>query len=244
MEVKKYPAADLGRRSLLFFQLGIIFMLFITWQALEWKSVDRTFHDTGLIDLDNSIEEVIPITEPLDVPPPPPPPPQVAATVFLELDNESEIEESVIESTEINQDADIAIVEIHDIVEEVEEEEIANIPFAVIENVPIYPGCEDASDNEARKNCMSQKVQEFVKDNFNTAWASELGLEGRQRIFVTFRINKFGDVVDVRARAPHPKLEQEAVKIVKSLPHMIPGKQRGVPVGVLYGLPIIFQVEI
>jgi protein TonB len=245
MEVKKYPKADLGRRSLLFFQLGIIIMLLITWQAFEWKSTDKRSLDSGLIDLDNSIEEVIPITEPLDIPPPPPPPETISATVLVEIENESEIEESVIESTETNQNADIAIAEIGDIKEEVvEEEEIADIPFAVIENVPIYPGCEYASDNETRKNCMSQKVQEFVKNNFNTGWAAELGLEGRQRIFVTFRINKFGDVVDVKARAPHPKLEEEAIKIVKSLPHMTPGKQRGVPVGVLYGLPIIFQVEI
>ena len=60
---------------------------------------------------------------------------------------------------------------------------------------------------------------------------------------MTFKIDKFGNVVDVRARAPHTKLEEEAVKVVRSLPHMTPGKQRGVPVGVLYGLPIIFQVE-
>jgi len=91
---------------------------------------------------------------------------------------------------------------------------------------------------------MSGKVKEFVKKTFNTELASELGLEGQQRIFVTFKIDKNGDVVNVRARAPHPKLEEEAVKVVKSLPHMTPGEQRGVPVGVLYGLPIIFQVEI
>jgi protein TonB len=73
--------------------------------------------------------------------------------------------------------------------------------------------------------------------------ANELGLSGRQRIYVKFKIDKFGDVVDVIARAPHPKLEEEAVKVITSLPHMIPGKQRGVPVGVVYSLPIIFRVE-
>ncbi len=90
---------------------------------------------------------------------------------------------------------------------------------------------------------MSEKVTEFVKNTFNTELANDLGLEGKQRIFVTFKINKHGNVVDVRARAPHIKLEEEAVKVVKKLPHMQPGKQRGVAVGVLYGLPIVFQVE-
>ena len=73
--------------------------------------------------------------------------------------------------------------------------------------------------------------------------ANDLGLSGKQRIFVQFKINKGGNVVDVRARAPHPRLEREAVEVVKSLPKMTPGKQRGKPVGVLYSLPILFQVQ-
>ena len=50
-------------------------------------------------------------------------------------------------------------------------------------------------------------------------------------------------MVDVRARAPHPVLEKEAVKLIQKLPRMTPGKQRGKPVGVLYALPILFEVE-
>ena len=87
-------------------------------------------------------------------------------------------------------------------------------------------------------------VEEYVVRTFNTNLAGELGLEGRQRIYVKFRIDREGNVVDVQARAPHPKLEEEAVKIVRGLPKMIPGKQRGVPVGVAYALPIVFQVEL
>ena len=59
MEVKKNPKADLGRRSLLFFQLGMIVMLFVTWQALEWKTLDRGNYDSGLLDIGDEIEEVI-----------------------------------------------------------------------------------------------------------------------------------------------------------------------------------------
>jgi protein TonB len=47
----------------------------------------------------------------------------------------------------------------------------------------------------------------------------------------------------VRARAPHPRLEKEAVEVVQSLPNMTPGKQRGKPVGVLYSLPIVFDIQ-
>jgi protein TonB len=90
---------------------------------------------------------------------------------------------------------------------------------------------------------MSVGVDSFIKSNFNTSFAGDIGLEGRQRIFVTFKIDKYGGVSNVRARAPHPRLEEEALRVIKLLPKMTPGKQRGVPVGVLYALPIVFQVE-
>lgn len=122
-------------------------------------------------------------------------------------------------------------------------EKLVDVPFAVIENVPIYPGCENAGNNEAKKQCMSQKVMEFVQNNYNTKLAKDLGLEGRQRISVQFKINKMGNVSDVRARAPHPRLEQEAIDVVKSLPVMTPGRQDGKPVGVLYALPLLINVN-
>ena len=242
MQIKKYSKFDLGRNSMLFFQIGMIVMLVISWQALEWKSVPSDNLDQGLV-VDNSLlDEIIPTTEPLNTPPPPPPPPAVSTQVIMEIENEAEIEESVIKSTETNQDSDI--LDVAEIVEEVEEEEeIINVPFAVIENVPIYPGCEGEPNNNGKKKCMSTKVKEFIQANFNTELAVDLGLEGTQKIYVTFKIDKTGRVADIRSRAPHPRLEAEAKNVVNSLPRMIPGKQRGVPVGVLYALPIMFQVK-
>lgn len=242
MEVKKNPKFDLRRWSMIFFQIGIIAMLFITWRAIEWKSYDTGEAERTLLDVSQNLEEIIPITEPINTPPPPPPP-QTTPEVIIEVEDEAEIEETIIESTETDSDAEIEIVEISDIEEDVEEEEIVNVPFHVIENVPIYPGCENLSNNNERKDCMSQKVMEFVQRNFNSELAGDLGLEGKQRIHVQFRIDHTGKVVDVRARAPHPKLEAEAIKVVSSLPHMQPGKQRGKPVGVQYALPILFEVR-
>lgn len=74
---------------------------------------------------------------------------------------------------------------------------------------------------------MSKKVQEFVQSNFNTGLAGELGLEGRQRIFVQFKIDRTGKVVDVRARAPHPKLEAAAIDVIQSLPNNDARKAKG-----------------
>lgn len=225
---------------MLFFQLGMVVMLFLAWQAIEWKSYDKSDNDFGKIDVGDDLEEVIPITQPV-TPPPPPPPPPPAPEVIEVMEDEDEVEETIIESTEAKQEA--KIVEVKEIKEEVVEEEIADVPFAVIENVPIYPGCEKESGNDAKKKCMSSKISEFINKKFNSDLASDLGLEGRQRIAVQFKIDKNGKVVDVRARAPHPRLEKEAVEVVQSLPNMTPGKQRGKPVGVLYSLPIVFDIQ-
>ncbi len=240
MEPKKNPKADVSRRSMLFFQLGMVVMLFLAWQAIEWKSYDKSDNDFGKLDVGEDLEEEIPITQQM-TPPPPPPPPPPAPEVIEVMEDEVEEEETVIKSTEAKQDE--KIVEVKEIREEVVEEEIADVPFAVIENVPIYPGCENEKGNDAKKKCMSSKISEFINKKFNTDLASDLGLDGRQRIAVQFKIDKNGKVIDVRARAPHPRLEKEAISVVQSLPNMTPGKQRGKPVGVLYSLPIVFDIQ-
>ena len=239
MEPKKNPKSDLNRRSMIFFQLGMVLMLFITWRAIENKTYEKAEINQDMLNLGDDLEEDIPITD-MNIPPPPPPPPPPAPEVIEVIEDEADIEETIIESAEVNQEEEI--MEIEEI-EEALDEEIADVPFAVIENVPVYPGCEKKRSNAEKKKCMSEKVQKFVQKKFNTELAGDLGLEGRQRIAVQFKIDKNGDVVNVRARAPHPKLEQEAVKVVKALPKMVPGRQRGTAVGVLYSLPILFQVE-
>lgn len=115
------------------------------------------------------------------------------------------------------------------------------VPFGAIEKVPVFPGCSGA-DNEEMKKCMSQKIAEFVNSNFNIGLGKELDLKGRQRIAVQFKIDKTGRITEVRARAPKPELEAEAVRVVKLLPQMQPGEQKGEKVGVLYSLPIVFEV--
>jgi periplasmic protein TonB len=240
MKPKKNEKADLSRRSVLFFQIGMILMLFITWRAIEWKTYDKEAIDTGMVDMDAFEEEEVPITELNTPPPPPPPPPPPAPEVIEVVEDEEEVEETIIESTETNQEE---IVEVEEVEVVEEEEEIGDVPFAVIEDVPIFPGCEKERNNNARKECMSQKITEFVNRKFDTGLGSDLGLSGINRIYVQFRIEKSGDITVLGARAPHPRLQQEAERVVNMLPKMQPGKQRGKAVGVLYSLPITFRVQ-
>jgi protein TonB len=237
MEPKKNPKADLNQWSTIYLLSGLVFMLFVAWQAVEWKTDDRDNLGRDMLDVGDDLLEDVPVTQIL-TPPPPPPPPPPAPEVIEVVEDDEEVEETIIESTETDAEEVIEIEEIEEV-----EEEIDDVPFAVIENVPVFPGCEGAGNNDAKKACMSEKVQKFVQRKFDTDLANDLGLEGRQRISVQFKIDKNGNVVDVRARAPHPRLEQEAIDVVKALPKMTPGKQRGQPVGVLYALPILFQVE-
>ena len=122
-------------------------------------------------------------------------------------------------------------------------QQVEDVPFAVIEEPPLYPSCEGSGDNSEIKKCTSEKINQLVNKNFNLALAKELGLSGINRIIVQFRINPNGEVEDIRARAPHPNLEKEAKRVVNLIPRMTPGRQRGKIVGVMYSLPITFNAN-
>jgi len=116
------------------------------------------------------------------------------------------------------------------------------IPFGVIERIPTYPGCEGMSNEDAKK-CMAKKISEFVGANFNSSVSKEDEVSGKVRISVIFTIDINGSVDKIKARAPVPSLEKEAIRVVSMLPKMIPGEHEGVKVGVQYALPIIFEIN-
>ena len=117
------------------------------------------------------------------------------------------------------------------------------VPFSGPEVGIVYPGCEKASSNEERKKCMATHISKFVGENFNNKLGKKLGLDGINRIYVVFKINEEGKVKDIRSRAPHPQLEQEAIRIIKKLPVMQPATIENIPVSVNYSLPIVFNVS-
>ena len=238
MEPKKSQKANVGRNSSLYFAVGLALMLALTYIGINHKTYDKELVDIGQLNLDSDLDEEIPVTEILNTPPPPPPPP-AAPEVIEVVEDEEEVEETVIESTETSQEEEI--VEVEEVeVEEVEED--IEVPFSVIENVPIFPGCEKGN-NAKKKKCMSDKINKFINRKFNTDLAQDLGLEGIQKILVVFKIDKSGNISGVRARAPHTKLEAEAARVVNLLTKMKPGRQRGKPVTVPYQLPIRFQIQ-
>lgn len=234
MDPKKSPKKDLRRSSGLFFAIGLCLMLFISWRMLEWRTYDRSNHDFTTLDITNEEELEIPITEQIKTPPPPPP--KVVAKTFEVVENEEEIEETIIESTETTQDEIIEDVEVVD-----EEVIIEDVPFAIIEDVPIFPGCENVHKSQ-RKACFEEKINKFIRKNFRyPEIAQEMNIQGR--VNVAFVIDEHGHVTNIRSRGPDKNLVKEAERIIGMLPKMTPGKQRGRPVRVPYGIPITFRLQ-
>lgn len=238
METKKNKQADLSKRSILFFQVGLILSLLLVWQLIEWKADGKGVSQEDTVFVDQFEEEDIPITMIEEVKPPEPPQ-QLTEEVEI-IDDDIDEEETDIAPTEVDEDA---IVEVADIEVADEEEPIDDYNILSVEEVPVFPGCESAGNNEAKRECFSEKVNRIVNRTFDSELGSELGLSGLYRIYVSFKIEKDGSVSIIGARGPHPKLEQEAIRVVKTFPEMIPGKQGGKPVGVTYSLPITLRVQ-
>ncbi|MBT6161366.1 energy transducer TonB [Flavobacteriaceae bacterium] len=236
MQPKKNPKVDLSKNSSLYFVIGLALILFFTWQAIEWKSYEKSLYDYEALNVEEDDDEEIPITEQIKTPPPPPPPPP-APEIIEVVEDEEEVEETVIESTETDEDE---IVEVEEV--EIEEEfEDVDVPFAVIEDVPIFPGCEKVKKSE-RRDCFQEQMNKHIRKNFRyPEIAQEMGIQGR--VYVNFIIAKDGQITNIRMRGPDKNLEKEAERIVSKLPQMTPGKQRGRPVRVPFSIPITFRLQ-
>lgn len=114
-----------------------------------------------------------------------------------------------------------------------------SVPFAIVDKVPTFPGCE-----EGNKDCLAKSIKDFVVKEFNVKLADNLGLKpGKKRVYIQFKIDKSGNVVDIKSRAPHPKLKEEAIRLAKKLPQFKPGVHNGKNVKVGYTLPITFNIQ-
>ena len=160
-------------------------------------------------------------------------------------DDPGGVSENVIDISEYEEEeleVEITEYEEEEIVEEVFEEDLdLDVPFAIIEEVPLFPGCERVPKSQTR-DCFQEKIQQHIVKNFTyPETAEEMGIQGR--VFVRFIIGKDGYISGIRTRGPDKDLEKEAVRIISKLPRMTPGKQRGRPVRVPVSETIIFRLN-
>ncbi|MDD4820041.1 MAG: energy transducer TonB [Flavobacteriales bacterium] len=235
MEAKKTPKADLERRKGLFLQIGLIATIFIVWGAFEWKSYDKDLSDLGKVSLRLDDEEVMITERPLDTPPPPPPPPAAPEQIIIAQEDEK-IEEMQVQSAETSSKEVVTVKEVVAVEEEVEEV----VPFAVIEDKPIYPGCEKFKGNsEKLTKCTSQKLNEVLQKSIvYPQICLEMGISGK--VWIKLTIKKDGSVKGELARGVDKNLDNEALRAVSKIKGFKPGMQRNKPVEVSYMLPVNF----
>ncbi|MET2983772.1 energy transducer TonB [Aureibaculum conchae] len=116
------------------------------------------------------------------------------------------------------------------------------VGFAIIENPPIFPGCENI-EKKLQKRCLQNQIVKHVSKNFNTKLANEVGLEpGKTKLYVNFEIASDGTIKNAKARGEHKALEEEGIRVIYSLPKMTPGHHEGNAVDVKYTLPVVLMV--
>ena len=84
------------------------------------------------------------------------------------------------------------------------------------------------------------KFREYIKSNIEyPAKAKEQSISGK--VIVKFVIDKEGNLTDIQlANSVHPLLDNEALRVIKSCPKWVPGKQQGQVVKVQYIIPVNF----
>ena len=226
MEEKKSPKANLENKKLMFTQIGLIISLLLAWMVFEFKSYDKREIDTSLLSREIAVdEEMVEITK-QDEPKPQP----------MEMPKQTtqlEIVQDDVEVEDININAEIEQNEVVEeyVAPEIEEEEVVEQEiFQIVEEMPAFPGGE-------------QKLMEYVGKNIKYPQiARESGIQGR--VFVSFVVEPDGSVSNVKLlRGIGGGCDEEAMRVIKSMPKWKPGKQRGKAVRVSYQIPVMFRLQ-
>jgi protein TonB len=237
--------ANLQKNSTLYFQVGLILTLLATYGLFEMKFQTKSITVTGCpIDTDDAIYVNYvpePIPEPVQAKKVEPVRKKLLAINFKPIDNNSSIKEPT--KDVVTEPIPLSKPTVNKKPSKPAPSQKSTYSIIGVEQVPIYPGCENFKTNDELRACMSKKIGRLISRKFDSDLAGELGYTGKQRINVQFKIDKLGNVIDVKARAPHTKLEREAINTINKIPKMIPAKQSNKGVIVTYTLPIVLQVQ-
>ena len=228
MEIKKSERADLEKGKSTSLLIGFVMALAVMFVALEWTQREVEDNSELFMARDVSLnEEMVPITLPEKKTVPPPPAAVTKAEIIEIVEDDADIEEDIMASTE-DQSEWVDLTE-YDVVE-VEPEPEEEAPFMVVEDMPEFPGGTAALLEYLRKNI---KYPAICREN---------NIQGR--VIVWFVVNKDGGSVDPEVvKSVNPSLDKEAVRVISNMPPWKPGKQRGKPVRVKYTVPVNFRLN-
>ena len=228
MEIKKSERADLERGKGTSLLIGFVIALGVMFVALEWTQREVEDNSELYTVKDVSLnEEMIPITLPEKKTVPPPPAAVTKAEIIEIVEDDADIEEDIMASTEDNVEwVDLDEYDVVEVEPEPEEEEI----FMVVEDQPEFPGGTAALLDYLRKNI---KYPAICREN---------NIQGR--VLVTFIVNKDGAIIEPEVvKSVHPQLDREALRVISTMPNWKPGSQRGKPVRVKYTVPVNFRLN-
>ena len=227
MEIKKSPKADLESKKLTFTLIGLVVSLFIIWRVFEYKSYDKQTFDDLQRTVEVIEEEMVEITK-QEQPKPQPPAPKPQVTQIQIVEDDVEVEDEIDINAEVDQDE---VIEEYEFVPEIEEEEIVEAEiFKVVEEMPEFPGG-------------TAKMMEYIQKNIKyPMMARESDIQGR--VFVNFVVEPNGTITNVTVmRGIGGGCDEEALRVVQSMPNWKPGKQRGSAVRCSFTVPIIFKLQ-
>lgn len=238
----------LEKSSRMFTLIGLVFTLFLVYSFIEYETVKKTVKITDAefriednVDYTSKvfeIEEIKKEPEKTIIEKEPEIEPEIENFTDIEKANDDEEIKEKETTTTTEKPLDLSNVTEVPIEEEIKE----TLPFITVEFAPVFPGCK--GDKEQLKDCFSKKMRKHINKKFNSELGEELGLSpGRKSIYVVFQIDSEGNAIDVKSKAPHPRLSKEAERVINLLPTMIPARQGTKKVGVTYSVPITFEIH-
>jgi len=120
------------------------------------------------------------------------------------------------------------------------------IPFAVIEQIPLFENCKKLNKEE-QVNCFHEEMKKHVEKHLKYPKEAKKN-KAENRVITMFEIDKSGKVTNIKVRSKSKNeyqslFETEAKRIIEALPKFSPGLQRGKPVVVTYSIPINFSLD-
>ena len=129
-----------------------------------------------------------------------------------------------------NDEAEGEVLKAKEVIAEEKPKEEETKVFDVVEQMPQFPGGQQALFEYLSKNIKYPVI------------AEENDVQGR--VIVTFVVERDGSITDVKVvKSVDPSLDKEAQRVVKAMPHWIPGKQNGSAVRVKYTVPVTFRLQ-
>lgn len=229
MEAKKTPKADLEKRKIVYWEIGMVAILAVALVAFNWRNYDKEVKEVTLRTVESEVEEVVVNTQEQETPPPPPEEIEQVATDLTVVENDAEIENEVgiINADDNANRAQEEYIPV-EVVEEAQEEE--EEIWVSVEEDPEFPG-----GLEALAKFLAENIQypQLAKENNITG-----------KVYLTFVVEKNGTVGNVKIlRDIGGGCGAEAVRVVKSMPKWKPGKQQGQAVRTQFNLPIGFYLN-